>query len=33
MAGVQKLVNAMTAHDSPAELATLESRQEAALAG
>ena len=32
-AGVQKLVNAMTAHDSPAELATLESRQEAALAG
>jgi hypothetical protein len=33
MPGVQKLVNAMTAHDSPAELATLEARQEEALAG
>jgi hypothetical protein len=32
MPGVVKLVNAMTAHDSPAELATLEARQEAVLA-
>ena len=31
MAGVQKLINAMTAHDNPATMATLEARQEAQL--
>jgi osmotically-inducible protein OsmY len=30
MAGVQKLVNAMTAHDNPADIASLEGREEAA---
>lgn len=32
MPGVQKLVNAMTAHDHPETLASLEARQEASLA-
>ncbi|TWO73302.1 BON domain-containing protein [Caenimonas sedimenti] len=31
--GVEKLVNAMTAHEHPDSLATLEARQEAELAG
>jgi hypothetical protein len=33
MAGVQKLVNAMTAHESPAGIASLESHEEAGNAG
>jgi uncharacterized ParB-like nuclease family protein len=33
MEGVQKLVNAMTAHESPAGIASLESHEEAGNAG